>query len=145
MRVTFPTHVQLVEGDVNEPEVPYVLLAYDAARHFGPLVVGVGGLQGLSMHTLGTCLLTCIGGAVRSRFYARPRPCPSCGRMPHPWDRLRFLDARSINGRLSRLLQRGCPVCGRMGVKHVLVNFGGKLALNMGNGPNQKRDSGAAV
>lgn len=43
--------VRLVEGDVNEPEVPYVLLAYDAARHFGPLVVGVGGLQGLSMLT----------------------------------------------------------------------------------------------
>lgn len=42
-------------------------------------------------------------------------------------------------------MQRGCPVCGRMGVKHVLVNFGGKLTLNMGNGPNQKRDSGAAV
>lgn len=65
--------------------------------------------------------------------------------MPHPWDRLRFLDARSINGRLSRLLQRGCPVCGRMGVGHVLVNFGGKLTLNMGDGANPKRNSDAAA
>lgn len=65
--------------------------------------------------------------------------------MPHPWDRLRFLDARSINARLSRLLQRGCPECGRMGVRHVLVNFGGKLTLNMGDGANPKRNSDAAA
>jgi len=90
---------------------------------------------------LGTCLLICIGGAVHSRVYADPVPCPSCGSMPHPWDMRRFLDARSINARLSRLLQRGCPECGRMGVKHVLVNFGGELTLNIGRDGAGRRNA----
>ena len=79
---------------------------------------------------LSTVLVIENGKIGTSRFYAAPGPCPSCGRLPHPSDRRRFHDARSINARLSRLLQRGCPECGRMGVRHVLVNFGGKLTLN---------------
>lgn len=91
---------------------------------------------------LGTVLLIEKGKGGTSKVYADPGSCPTCGRIPHTWDRLRFLDARSINGRLSRLLQRGCPECGKMGVKHVLVNYGGKLTLNIGKGGDGKRNAG---
>lgn len=91
---------------------------------------------------LSTVLVIENGKIGTSRFYAAPGPCPSCGRKPHPWDRHAMLDARGIHTRLNRLLQQGCPECGRMGVKHVLVNFGGELTLNMDRDVVWKRDAG---
>lgn len=94
---------------------------------------------------LGTVLLIEKGEGEASRFYAAPEPCPSCGREPRPWDRRILLDAHSIHARLNRLLRSGCPRCGRTGVKHVLVNYGGKLTLNTGGGSDGSHPSSSDV
>ena len=90
---------------------------------------------------LSTVLVIENGKSGASRFYADPGLCPSCGREARPWDRRAMLDSRSISARLSRLLQQGCPECGRMGVGHVLVNFGGKLTLDIGRGGIGRRET----
>lgn len=124
------------QGDLSPPPKALADTRYEISEEYVTYLC-----PACSKPILGTCLLICIGGAVRSRVYARPRPCPSCGRMPHPWDRHAMLDARGIHARLNRLLQRGCPECGRMGVKHVLVNFGGELTLNIGRNGAGRRNA----